>query len=134
MTGHFGFDMSSCSPFFAHPSRGRTANSSLITLLAAMLFVAGSKTDLRAEDAVNPLTDTELVQFLGQWCLDCHGPDTQESGLRFDTLSQRWDDPGVAAQWRGIQEQVLFRAMPPEGSDAADAVERDRFVKELSNN
>ena len=129
MPGHFGFDMSSCSPFFAHPSRGRTASSSLITLLAAMLFVVGSRTDLRAEDAVNPLTDTELVQFLGQWCLDCHGPDTQESGLRFDTLSQRWDDPGVAAQWRGIQEQVLFRAMPPEGSDAAGAVERDRFVK-----
>ncbi len=73
----------------------------------------------------------ELSQFLGRWCSDCHGPDTQESGLRFDKLSQQWDDPTVAAQWRQIEEQVLFREMPPEGSDSADAVERKRFVEAI---
>ena len=63
-------------PRFFNPSWGRTASSSLITLLAAMLFVA--KNRFACWGRSESLTDTELVQFLGQWCPDCHGPDTQE--------------------------------------------------------
>ena len=105
-------------------------------IVFAVLLVAASvafgQQGLRGADPVDaPLhaSGEALTQFLGKWCLDCHGPDLQESGLRFDTLTQQWDDPQVAGQWRMIEEQVLFREMPPDGNDAADAVERMQFIE-----
>ena len=105
-------------------------------IVFAVLLVAASvafgQQGLRGAGPVDaPLhaSGEALTQFLGKWCLDCHGPDLQESGLRFDTLTQQWDDPQIAGQWRKIEEQVLFREMPPDGNDAADAVERMQFIE-----
>ncbi|MGB1817357.1 MAG: c-type cytochrome domain-containing protein, partial [Rubripirellula sp.] len=104
----------------------------MFAVLLVAASVAFGQQGLRGADPVDaPLhaSGEALTQFLGKWCLDCHGPDLQESGLRFDTLTQQWDDPQVAGQWRKIEEQVLFREMPPDGNDAADAVERMQFIE-----
>jgi len=100
-----------------------------------MLAVLGQSLAVGADDVADslPASDEVLTRFLGKWCVDCHGPDTQESGLRFDDLSRRWDDPKAAEQWRKIGEQVLFREMPPEGNDAPEAGERERFVDKIES-
>ena len=118
-------------------STAKIRNRRTILILGALLSVAvfGQQAARGAEptDVSLHASGEALAQFLGQWCTDCHGPDTQESGLRFDTLSQQWDDPKVAAQWRQIEEQVLFCEMPPEGSDAADSAERKQFVEAIES-
>ena len=114
---------------------GRAALALSVVLYAAVSVLIGPHAARGAEPTDDSLhvSGDGLSQFLGKWCLDCHGPGTQESGLRFDTLSQEWDDPKIAAQWRQIEEQVLFREMPPEGSDAADAAERKQFVEAIES-
>ncbi|MCH1441508.1 MAG: DUF1588 domain-containing protein [Rubripirellula sp.] len=114
---------------------GHTPPMLCVVLWVAAFALSGPYAALAAEPVDDSLHVSEegLSQFLGKWCSDCHGPETQESGLRFDTLSQQWDDPNVAAQWRQIEEQVLFREMPPDGNDAADAVERKRFVEAVES-
>ncbi|MDA7864607.1 DUF1588 domain-containing protein [bacterium] len=104
-------------------------------LLVIMLAVLGQSLAFGADDVADslPASDEVLTRFLGKWCVDCHGPDSQESGLRFDDLSRRWDDPKAAEQWRKIGEQVLFREMPPEGNDAPEAGERERFVDKIES-
>ena len=114
---------------------GRAAIALSVVLYAAVSVLIGPHAARGAEPTDDSLhvSGDGLSQFLGKWCLDCHGPGTQESGLRFDTLSQRWDDPEIAAQWRQIEEQVLFREMPPEGSDSANAAERKQFVEAIES-
>ena len=75
--------------------------------------------------------DNTLSAFLQKWCVDCHGRDTQEAGLSFEKLPQNWSDPITAEQWKKIEEQVLFREMPPEGSDTPNSVDRDHFIEAI---
>ncbi len=118
-------------------STEKIRNRRTILILGALLSVAvfgqQAARGVESTDVSLHASGEALTQFLGQWCTDCHGPDTQESGLRFDTLSQEWDDPKIAAQWRQIEEQVLFREMPPEGSDAANAADRKQFVEAIES-
>ncbi len=113
--------------------RNRRTSLILGALLSVAVFGQQAARGVEPTDVSLHASGEALTQFLGQWCTDCHGPDTQESGLRFDTLSQQWDDPKVAAQWRQIEEQVLFCEMPPEGSDVADSAERKQFVEAIES-
>ena len=79
---------------------GRAALALSVVLYAAVSVLIGPHAARGAEPTDDSLhvSGDGLSHFLGKWCADCHGPDTQESGLRFDTLSQEWDDPKIAAQ------------------------------------
>lgn len=39
-----------------------------------------------AVDAAEPIFDSQVLPLLREHCVDCHGPDTAESGLRLDTM------------------------------------------------
>lgn len=69
--------------------------------------------------------------FVTKYCVDCHGAETQEAELRFDTLAFDLADAEAAGLWRRMLEQVLFAEMPPEGSDAPSRDERAEFVAQL---
>lgn len=111
----------------------------LVLVHATLCIIASVVSGQRAVRGADPAHETShpsdevVTRFLGKWCLDCHGPDVQESGLRFDVLPQQWDDSKVAAQWRQIQEQVLFREMPPDGNDAVDPGERRQFIEAVES-
>ncbi len=83
----------------------------------------------------------------GQYCVECHGPDVQEAGLRFDTI--HWlQAPGASAHIETVQpaeiqslgeflERVLAAgkdgSMPPESALPLSVSERAELVAALDN-
>ena len=52
----------------------------------------------------------EIVNFLEQHCIKCHGPDKQKAKLRLDTLQKPSLEPET---WNKILEAVEYGDMPP---------------------
>ncbi|WP_253158317.1 DUF1592 domain-containing protein [Stieleria tagensis] len=85
---------------------------SFVLLLAPVgLFSAASAAETPASDRDRAGIST-LVQT---YCIDCHGPDLQESDLRLDTLPLDLKDPQSAAKWVEVMDNLNLGEMPPEG-------------------
>jgi hypothetical protein len=86
---------------------------------------------------------TEIWPLLETHCLDCHGPDTQESHLRVDSLRslQRGGDSGEPAiDLQEPKRSLLLtlvaheddaHRMPPQGSERLSATEIDQLSRWL---
>jgi mono/diheme cytochrome c family protein len=76
-------------------------------------------------------TDNTFAQnagaFLKKHCLDCHGADTREFGLRYDQLTGY--QPADRHLWTIVHEQVASGAMPPPEQPRPSAAERTAFLE-----
>ncbi len=61
----------------------------------------------------------EPAGFFQKHCLDCHGPDDPEAGLRLDSLKLPTSSAD-AAVWEKIADRVESGDMPPKGQDRPD--------------
>ena len=75
--------------------------------------------------------ESSTSPFLKTYCVDCHGADSQESGLRFDQIGHDLSDSQAAQIWSDIFAQVQFAEMPPSDSDQPSVGERSRFVASI---
>ena len=92
---------------------------SIVVLFTATVFADG---ELR-------VFEQRTSSFLENYCATCHGEDTQEGNLRFDTLSHDLEDVATSEVWAKIFAQVQFAEMPPEESEELPtASERQSFV------
>src|SRR5947207_1058989 len=74
-----------------------------------------------------------LRQFFQAHCIECHGADTQEGGLRLDvlgldSLAADFVTPAPFAVWVKIHDKLHDGMMPPEDSPQPPASERRRVV------
>lgn len=73
-----------------------------------------------------------VAAFLKTTCVDCHGPDTQEGGVRFDTLPL--DAKGIAASPEALHtlirahDRVRDGEMPPKDAEQPQPEARTAFV------
>jgi mono/diheme cytochrome c family protein len=73
-----------------------------------------------------------VTAFLTATCIDCHGPDTQEGGVRFDTLPL--DAKGIAASPEALHtlirahDRVRDGEMPPQDAEQPKPEARKAFV------
>ncbi len=58
--------------------------------------------------------DTPIDKFVRDFCIKCHGADTQEGDRRFDALTAKINTPDDALLWQEILDQLNQGAMPPE--------------------
>ena len=92
---------------------------------------------LAANVGMADTTDSSLAMlrrlsgFLQAHCIDCHGSETQEGELRFDTLGVDLNANATARLWERIFEQVQFSEMPPDESDQPSSVARQAFLTAL---
>lgn len=56
----------------------------------------------------------DVVPFLQKHCVDCHGPDLQESGLRLDNLNGDLVDGPEVVAWTKVRTRLLAGEMPPK--------------------
>ena len=75
--------------------------------------------------------ESSTSPFLKTYCVDCHGADSQESGLRFDQIGHDLSDSQAVQIWSDIFAQVQFAEMPPSDSDQPSVGERSRFVASI---
>ena len=82
-------------------------------LLTAWLLLAVLQplTALRADETP---TLSQLRSVLQQHCLDCHGPETAEAGLRVDQLSDDFNDRDNSLAWIEIRNAINLGEMPPQ--------------------
>lgn len=106
------------------PGGGRLAATTLALVLAlpAAAEEPGDRAEPTAEQA--RFFEMKIRPLLAQRCFDCHGPDTQESGLRLDSLAAMLTggDSGPAVVPGQPDESLLVEAinyvsleMPPDG-------------------
>jgi hypothetical protein len=81
-----------------------------------MLLVSFVGSCALSAQAAEPLS-AQLQPLLASHCLGCHGADTQESGLRLDTLSTDLNDAAAARRWEKVFDKLSAGEMPPKSED-----------------
>ena len=81
-------------------------------------------------------TADDVAVFVKTHCIDCHGPDAQEGGLRLDTLSL---DPARIAESANalraivrVHDRVRDGEMPPKDVTQPSIGERQKFLAALA--
>ena len=82
--------------------------------------------------ADSALTPTDAAKFLTDYCVDCHGPDEQETHRRFDqlTLGGDSDQDGVMLM-RDAVDQLVLGDMPPEEANQPTIQLRQAMIHTL---
>ena len=73
----------------------------------------------------------QAQQFLNRYCVECHGPESAEAGLRFDRLGVDMSDDTTATTWNRIFAQVQFGEMPPVDSLQPPTDVKAAFLKNI---
>ncbi|MDX1945250.1 MAG: DUF1588 domain-containing protein [Pirellulaceae bacterium] len=106
-------------------TRMRSASASLLLNLSLVLpLVALSSRFAFAEEAseASPVP-AEVRAVIAKRCVDCHGADASEGGVRLDQL----DSLSLAARLdllNRAQDQLFFRLMPPADAEQPESGER----------
>ena len=69
--------------------------------------------------------EKHVKPVLVQLCFRCHGQETQEAGLRIDTLSIDLVNSGAGDKWEEVLNQLNLGAMPPEDEAQPSADQRE---------
>ncbi|MFT5525255.1 MAG: mono/diheme cytochrome c family protein, partial [Pirellulaceae bacterium] len=107
----------------------------LAAVLAAALAALFVVTPLAAQSppsaALSPSAALEtyrqhVAPLIAKYCVNCHGPKTQESDLRLDTLSSDLGDSANAEKWIEVMDNLNLAEMPPqdETQPPAEMVEK----------
>jgi len=71
----------------------------------------------------------DVAPLLSKYCVDCHGPDSEEGGLTLHNVDADLLLGSQFETWRIIEEQLHFGDMPPADSDQPTAGERRLLLK-----
>jgi mono/diheme cytochrome c family protein len=93
--------------------------------LLAFATLCAITCSVRAESPADP---SDLRQFLGNHCLDCHAGSAPEAGLDLEKLSSNLEDPQILAKWIRIHDRVVAGEMPPADWDELAPEQRSAFV------
>jgi len=96
--------------------------SRLLALVIANLGMVAATTAAESYEA-----------FLATYCIQCHGPQSQESELRIDQLSRDFESGGETHRWAEVLERVNSGEMPPEGEPQPTQDEIASFVAKLNS-
>ena len=100
-----------------------------LTILLATLVGMMTQTQLTRADEKVVMTDSAVVAFLRDHCLECHNADEAESGLDLSTFSKTDDITKAVTDWTKIAARVSERQMPPTGSKMPETETRTNFVR-----
>lgn len=74
----------------------------------------------------------EPNRLLAEFCVKCHGPDTQESDLRLDHIALEMHAESDIEIWQSIYDRMTLGEMPPPESQQPSSDDRRTFLTELS--
>jgi hypothetical protein len=100
-------------------------------LLIALAFCCSSPAHA-AEQVRARLDETQRV-FFNDYCVECHGPETQEGKLRLDDIALVIETIEQAECWQKILNALNSGEMPPEGANQPNPERKTEFLDKLSN-
>lgn len=101
-------------------------------LIAALVSFTVGNPAIAAEHA--PAFARPFVEFATRHCLACHGSDSQEAGLRLDTLPRDLSDTDAAARWVKVLDKITRGEMPPADTPRPPEAETAKVVALLRRN
>ena len=94
--------------------------------VSAAVVLAAAVLAARADE---PAPIPEAVQaVLADRCLECHGGEAAEAGVRLDPQTIDWAAAEQVVLWSRVVEAIEDRRMPPPDSEQATQAERDAAV------
>ena len=77
-----------------------------------------------------PLLDASpRVEFLQQYCIDCHGVDKQKGDRRFDGLTENVSGIEDLEMWQEVLDLLNLGDMPPEDEKQPSVEERLAMIE-----
>lgn len=70
----------------------------------------------------------EVNTLFEEYCLDCHDADVQKGGLSLEGLDPDFFRGDDVETWRGVEEALKFRDMPPRQKDQPPEQDRERAI------
>ena len=105
----------------------------LVPLLLAMTLLSHAGPVAAESETAGPANQfvDQIVPFLDQHCVGCHGGDEPEGGMGFDTFSDS-ANVGVAFElWEKVRRVVSEGQMPPADEAQPEPTEVVRFLEAL---
>lgn len=75
---------------------------------------------------------TDVAPLLQKYCVNCHGGEDAESGIRLERLSGEVEDQDLRV-WQGIRKQVAEQKMPPEDEPQFSDQQRTTLTEWIDN-
>lgn len=102
----------------------------LFVLLLPTVLLPSVLTADESRSATSPRPPNWFA-YLQRHCLDCHGPDLQEGGLRLDELARDLPDLATERRWTRVLEKVERGEMPPADQPRPGAADTVAFRSAL---
>lgn len=112
---------------FKHGTRAARLRQTTAVVFGILVSIASSV----YADAPHVL-DSGLRDFVAEYCIDCHGPDSQKGALRFDTLSNHLDDHPTLQAWVKALDKVSSGLMPPPRAAQPEKKDSRAFMTALT--
>lgn len=104
------------------------------TVLVLVLRIACHQPVIAREPGAKIDYVADIVPILQRHCVQCHGPEKQEAGIRLDNLSQDFlSDRTVAEIWHEVFNVLNAAEMPPEDAIPLNDSELETLTGWLDN-
>jgi hypothetical protein len=125
--------VSACLPGFDPAHQRNTVAMNVLGLRFVLLFLISVALLFAAS---LPARADEVAAFFKTHCIDCHGPDAQQGGLRLDALSLDAAKVGQSADALRVllllHDRVRDGEMPPRDVEQPSTGERQKFLAALA--
>lgn len=75
----------------------------------------------------------KMTEFVGQYCVACHGPDKQKADRRFDDLTIEITTLDEIERWQEVVDQLNLEEMPPEDEPQPGEAERMAMIDTMTD-
>ncbi len=101
-------------------------------LCGSLLAIASEGQCADVDPLIVGLEHTHVGEFISQYCVECHGPDTAEAEIRLELLPPP-THPGPTAQtWTRVMDVIESGEMPPAGMDRPEPAQLNAVLGELA--
>ena len=100
----------------------------VLATLLGLVQTAFSTVSVASESSELAIFRRDVLPVLMKACIDCHGPEEQEAGLRIDKLDPDLFGGNDGETWHDVLNKLNLGEMPPEEANPLTDAERDAVV------
>ena len=102
-----------------------------LSAFVLLTVLPGDASAQETTESTSPRFEVNAKRFVKEFCIDCHGPDTQEGEIRLDTVDHDLSNDDTVQIWNRIFAQLQFGEMPPEDSTQPQASVTSDFLQQI---
>ncbi len=113
--------------YFMRQILNQMRNGKWIAAIAAVTLLLGGTEAFANEEKA-------MRQFFNDYCVKCHGPEKQKSGLRLDQLDAEIKNSASVVAWQDVLDVLNTGEMPPEDEKQPEAADLTSVIGVITDN